>query len=236
MATFKTHLTVAATVSASLSLLTATLFEISPQELLLLFGTGVFGGLLPDLDAPASRPTRLIWTLLAGLGATFSAWKALKWPLSLIEAAVLAAFSYLLISKLLPPLFRRLTRHRGVFHSLLAVLFWGLLATNLSHHLFGTTPAFSWGVGGFLALGYLTHLVLDELYSIDLRRRRFKRSFGTALKPVGGFWPSLAMVLLTGLLALHRPPLPFTEGDFQNFKARLNARLVPKLWSGFMTR
>jgi hypothetical protein len=34
-----------------------------------------------------------------------------------------------------------------------------------------------------VGIGYLTHLVLDEFYSVDLFNRKIKRSFGTALKP-----------------------------------------------------
>ena len=33
-----------------------------------------------------------------------------------------------------------------------------------------------------IAFGYLVHLTLDELYSVDLENRRMKRSSGTALK------------------------------------------------------
>jgi len=229
MAAFKAHLTAAVGVSATASLLTATLFELAPRELLLLFGTGVLGGLLPDLDAPSSRPTRLVWTVSATVGAVLLAWGALRLALSFVEAAVLAALGYLLISRLMPALFRRFARHRGVFHSLLAVLFWELLVTNLSYAL-GASAALAWGLGGFLALGYLTHLVLDEISSIDLRGRRMKRSFGTALKPVGNFWPSLVMVLLSGCLALSRPPLPVSHDDVQLLGERLRGRLVPKLW------
>jgi hypothetical protein len=36
--------------------------------------------------------------------------------------------------------------------------------------------------GGFVFFGGLIHLILDEIYSVDLSNIRIKRSFGTALK------------------------------------------------------
>jgi hypothetical protein len=39
-----------------------------------------------------------------------------------------------------------------------------------------------WLSGFFIGFGFLVHLLLDELYSVDLTNRRMKKSFGTALK------------------------------------------------------
>ncbi len=33
-----------------------------------------------------------------------------------------------------------------------------------------------------VTIGYIVHLVLDEIYSVDLKNRKIKKSFGTALK------------------------------------------------------
>jgi len=46
-----------------------------------------------------------------------------------------------------------------------------------------STPVLNvWLNGVFIALGFIIHLVLDELYSVDLSNARVKNSFGTALK------------------------------------------------------
>jgi hypothetical protein len=37
-------------------------------------------------------------------------------------------------------------------------------------------------MAGAITVGCLTHLVLDECFSVDLRGQRLKRSFGTAVK------------------------------------------------------
>ena len=46
-------------------------------------------------------------------------------------------------------------------------MFWFLTAA-VFHHLMGQHEGVAWLAGGFVFVGYLTHLVLDELYSVDL--------------------------------------------------------------------
>jgi hypothetical protein len=41
----------------------------------------------------------------------------------------------------------------------------------------------------FMFSGFILHLLLDELYSVDFMNRRIKRSFGTALKVVDSKQP-----------------------------------------------
>lgn len=81
-------------------------------------------------------------------------------------------------------MFGRFTIHRGVSHSLLATLFFRLLATVVSHHWFGMSRLMSWSTGFFVFFGYVLHLALDELFGVDLLSTRVKRSFGTALELV----------------------------------------------------
>jgi hypothetical protein len=60
----------------------------------------------------------------------------------------------------------------------------------------------AWLGGAFVTLGYLTHLCLDELASVDLLGRRVKRSFGTALKPFSLTSPEATAAMLAAVLAL----------------------------------
>jgi hypothetical protein len=53
-----------------------------------------------------------------------------------------------------------------------------------------------------VGIGYLTHLVLDELYSVDLLNSRVKRSFGTALKPFSLADPRSSFGMLAAVVAL----------------------------------
>jgi membrane-bound metal-dependent hydrolase YbcI (DUF457 family) len=72
------------------------------------------------------------------------------------------------------------TSHRGIFHSIPMGFLLGIFTTMLLKTLFWVDISVAvWG-GFFVTLGYLTHLVLDEVYSVDLVNRRMKKSFGTA--------------------------------------------------------
>jgi hypothetical protein len=71
-----------------------------------------------------------------------------------------------------------------MFHSLPAAVIAGELAFLLAS---GPLELRIYKAGA-VVLGYVTHLVLDELYAVDLRRLRVKKSFGTALKMFSHKW------------------------------------------------
>ena len=64
----------------------------------------------------------------------------------------------------------------------------------------------AWMSACFLLLGYLVHLSLDEIYSVDLSNKRIKRSAGSALKlgdlknPMGTFllYAGTLLILVAG--------------------------------------
>ena len=68
-------------------------------------------------------------------------------------------------------LLRRYTVHRGMWHSIPAAAIAGLLASlvcsceDMSLRLFKV---------GAVVIGYLTHLILDELWAIEWRRGRLR--------------------------------------------------------------
>lgn len=181
MANFKTHLLVAATASGIASMGVAVMNIAPVSDLGQYFMLGVVGGLLPDIDSEQSTPTKIFFSLLSLLGAFWATLKVLPTysfaELSLIWLGTFAFFRYIVFEA-----FSRLTVHRGVFHSLLASFFFGLITTNISYHLFQSSTLTSWLSGCFITMGYLIHLSLDEFYSVDLMNNRFKKSFGTALK------------------------------------------------------
>ncbi len=48
--------------------------------------------------------------------------------------------------------------------------------------VFDLNSLVSWVYGFMITFGYFVHLILDEIYSVDLGNRRLKKSSGTALK------------------------------------------------------
>ena len=105
-------------------------------------------------------------------------------------------------------IFFHFSYHRGIWHSLLATVFCAFLTAWIYSTLLGRNAGVAWLAAGFMAIGYLTHLTLDEIYSVDVMDTRIKASFGTALKPVDFKHPghSTAMGVATVLVFLMTPP------------------------------
>ena len=111
-------------------------------------------------------------------------------------------------------LFNALTVHRGVFHSVLAALFFALLMTCISYHFLHWDVLHAWLNGIFIAVGFIVHLLLDELYSVDLSNSRMKNSFGTALKLFShsNLTASSLMAIFTIMLYWMAPsPMPLVK-------------------------
>jgi hypothetical protein len=183
MANFKTHITTAAIGSGLLSTLCLGAGMIQAEQLILFSVLGTLGGILPDIDLDHAAPTKLLFTALGLLTAFFMLNKQAPFY-SIIELWVLAGFSYALVRYTAWQWFNDLTQHRGIFHSLASALFFWFLTTALSHHVFNLGALAAWLAGAFVAYGFLIHLILDEIYSVDFINKRLKRSFGTALKPI----------------------------------------------------
>ncbi len=198
MANFKTHLLIAAAASGITSVAIIATDMISPVEIGRYFPLGVAGGLLPDIDSDNAIPTKIFFSLLALYGAFLMVLWGLS-SYSFAELAVIWVVVFIFIRYIVFEAFARLTIHRGVFHSFLAGAFFSLLTVNISYYLFEYSIFISWMNACFIGLGYLIHLCLDEIYSVDLMNERLKKSFGSALKliSVNSIKSSLLMMLLT---------------------------------------
>lgn len=208
MAKFAVHLYGAAAVSSAGALGAYSLGWAGSWETQMLFFLGVAGGLLPDIDADNSTPVRGFFTLL-GVALAFLVSFTLVGRLPVLELALVWCGLFLAVRYGMFEVFARLTVHRGVWHSWLAAAFAALATVAGLYHGAGLSPRQSWLGGLFVGIGYLTHLCLDELASVDLLGRRVKSSFGTALKPFSfsSPWASLTMLVVAIALAYVAPPL-----------------------------
>ncbi|WDE05097.1 metal-dependent hydrolase [Thalassomonas viridans] len=186
MANFSTHIS-ASIVSSSVlgTVVLATKIAPVPQSLLLIV-IGALSGLLPDLDADDS--TAIGW-LFSILGFSLAASFVLVYPLNSLLAIWLAAAGiYAFTWYIIKPLFERITVHRGSLHSILAVVMFALFGIVISLQL-SASLNMALLVALFVILGALTHLLLDECYSVDLTNNRIKSSFGTAMKLIDMRYP-----------------------------------------------
>ena len=185
MANFNTHFSVAAGASALVSATLLSMEVVSPEQAVVAFGLGTLGGLLPDVDSAHSKSIKVgfnVLTLLITIMLIF----AKSATYSLVEMFLSSVVVFVTIRYAFLEVFRKISKHRGMFHSIPVALIWGVLIAILAQWFFALNSLVSWVYGFMIVWGYMVHLTLDELYSVDLGGRRMKRSFGTALK-VGMF-------------------------------------------------
>lgn len=217
MANFATHVGVAATIGSSLSsalFVTGQLDFPTSATLLIFF---IAGTLLPDIDVDKARPVRWLFNLFALMAALVAViliqpaeqahfWQAGERSLPGWQVATAALTAWLITRYPLAWLFQRYTRHRGLCHSLVIGAVWSLGWVYLGLTLLALSELFIWLQGVAIFLGFILHLLLDELYSVDFEGARLKRSFGSAMKIYqkdfisGSILAFAALILLVWLL------------------------------------
>jgi hypothetical protein len=181
VANFRRHVEIATLASGMLSTMCLGAKLVSTSEAVALWITGSFGGILPDIDSDNSSALDIVFSIITlfSIVMLFSILHTHYSTLTLWGGCLLI---YGLFNFLIRPLFEAATIHRGIFHSIIAGLFFAFAGVNLAFYLGKLNATFSWLIGLFVLFGFITHLLLDEVYSVDFNNTRIKRSFGTALK------------------------------------------------------
>ena len=155
-------------------------FNFSPQVCLVSAGLSSFAGMLPDIDSDTSKSFQECIYLTAGIGCILTAsW--LRHHYDDPDLALLGgAFMFLFIRFVVAMWIKKATTHRGMIHSIPMAI----LAGELIFFVVTGTVAERLVKAAALTAGFLSHLILDEVYSIDSTGAtlRIKKSFGTALK------------------------------------------------------
>lgn len=236
MANFATHIGVGTVVAGGLATLTVASGLVTPDHLVPVTLAAVFGSVLPDIDLKDSRPSRALFSGLAiflslAVLFTFAA------HYSIVEMLLVWIGTLVAVRFGLHKIFHKYAVHRGIWHSLLAAVFSALVTAIVFVHILGRPEGIAWLAASFMFLGFLTHLVLDEIYSVDVMDTRIKASFGTALKVIDRRHPlsSAAMgIAVCGALLLAPSIESFRNILFgRDLWAGLSQRLVPQdKWFG----
>jgi hypothetical protein len=177
MAAFKQHVTVSTILGAGYSLALLRM-EVPGTQAVTAGALCAASGMLPDLDSPSGKPIQLVFGLGA-IAAAFLAPHRLQSSELTPEKMILAmAALYLAVRFGAAWMFKRLTVHRGMFHSLPAAI----IAAEIAFLIQAPPYLGQWKAAGGVLLGFLSHLVLDELYSVDMSGVRMRKSAGTAVK------------------------------------------------------
>ena len=144
-----------------------------------------FAGMLPDLDSDYGVPLREAMSFAAATIPVLLVNRFESLQLDRDQIVLIAVGLYFFVRFGIGTMIRKFTVHRGMFHSIPAMLICG----GITFLLTGASPPNDrlMMAGGVMG-GFLSHLILDEIYSIEFKggRWRTKKSFGTALKLWGG--------------------------------------------------
>ncbi|MCP8352649.1 metal-dependent hydrolase [Candidatus Synchoanobacter obligatus] len=184
MAGFKGHVTfgimTAVGYAGSVFILNITTIEVAQLS----FFVTIFSSMLPDIDSNSGTPVQIVFGVLSLLTMliTFDMLRhghhisALNGCLSLLSG--------LGVYTIVQGLFKKMTHHRGAFHSIPMALIFSLSTLTILNH-YPINPIARLVLCGAVLVGYLCHLTLDELNSLKTASTlalKPKKSFGTALK------------------------------------------------------
>ena len=180
MANFSTHVNIAALSGAALSSLFAINFNLDNKTAFFCFSATIIGGILPDIDHDKSTPLKIMHFFFSNIISFFIIFKNID-HLKILEMIIIWLVSNITIG-LIFYIFKKTTKHRGMIHSIpSAFLFW-FITSFILYKFLDFRISDSYIIGMFLFFGYLIHLILDEIYSVDITGKKIKKSFGSALK------------------------------------------------------
>jgi len=144
-------------------------------------GITAVGGMLPDLDSDSGIPVREMFGLAAAVLPMLLLPRFVHSGMT--REAILATilFSYIIVRYGVSSVFKKLSVHRGMYHSIPAMLIAGLVV-YLAYHSPERDLRFL--MAGGVMIGFASHLILDEIYSVDFRGVKIvlKSSAGSAVK------------------------------------------------------
>jgi membrane-bound metal-dependent hydrolase YbcI (DUF457 family) len=184
MAGYREHISVSGLCGVGYGVLATVLAGFTPVQGALAAVVTWVGGMLPDLDADGGKPVREIFGLLGAVVPMFAIRHLVRWCGSVDGAVLAAVLLYAAIRYGGSTVLKRVSVHRGMFHSIPALViaaelvFLGYLSESYA-------VKFLMALG--VAIGFLSHLLLDELYSVQLDglKVRLSKSAGSALKMYG---------------------------------------------------
>lgn len=181
MANFATHIVGAAAVGVVLNTIFGASHLVPFHDIPTGIALVILGGIFPDIDSDNSDALKLVFSLFGVIIGAFATIHLLPdWGIFISLAALGLCYAFVRFLLVIP--FKRFTVHRGLYHSIPMAILLALMTCGCCVYVFNFSSYTGWMMAFMFLAGYITHLTLDELYSVDLSNVRIKRSFGTALK------------------------------------------------------
>jgi len=191
MASFKVHVTTSTILGGLYAFAGTSAWNIDWGQALLAAGLCSVGGMMPDFDSDSGIPVRHLFGLSGMAAPLLLMPRFLDAGFSIEKALMLAAIAYFVVRYVMAEFFKRFTVHRGMFHSIPAMLIAGLVVFHLYQHAQLALRQF---MSLATMIGFLSHLVLDELYAVDLNGLvpRLNKAAGSAMKLFSPSWKATA--------------------------------------------
>lgn len=188
MAGYREHVTVSGLLGVAYASAAMFMFGYSLVQACIAAVLTWISGMLPDLDSESGKPIRELFGVVAALAPLLLMQHVNSMGVNGDRAMLFSLISYGLVRYGGAFLLAKLTVHRGMFHSIPALLIAAEL-TFLAYHTddFRVRVLMAVGVG----IGFLSHLMLDEMYSVqwDGAKVKLAKSSGSAMK----FWGNEAL-------------------------------------------
>ncbi|MEZ6123639.1 MAG: metal-dependent hydrolase [Planctomycetaceae bacterium] len=184
MAAYREHITVSGTLGIACAGAAVFTFGFSVAQAIVCGILTWIAGMLPDLDSQSGKPVRELFGVTAALAPLLLLQHTQTLGISQDRAMLFSLLLYGGVRYGGAALLGKLTVHRGMFHSIPALLIASEL-TFLGYYNPDVRVRLLMAVG--VGIGFLSHLILDELYSVqwDGTRIKLKSSSGSALKFFG---------------------------------------------------
>ncbi len=195
---FPVHISASSVLGAGYGAAAYFVGDLPPVTCVMAAGLCSVAGMMPDLDSDSGVPLKESVAFTAAVVPVMLLQRFQQFSLPLEAVILVGAGLYLAIRFGLAYLLETYSVHRGMFHSVPAAL----IAGQLTFLAFGSQdPLHRYFMASAVVLGFLSHLVLDEIWSVRLGLfgPKVKKSFGTAVKFYG---PTAWANMLTYLLVL----------------------------------
>jgi len=136
------------------------------------------GGMLPDIDIKTSRSFQDCMSITACIASMLVILRVSAMGVSAEMISIIGTAVFIAVKFGIGRLIQSFTTHRGLIHSIPFCLFCGVI---IFLTMTGDFHARILKAAG-LSLGFFSHLLLDEIYSVDVVKLSTKKSFGTAIK------------------------------------------------------
>ncbi len=203
MAGFRTHIALSTMLGSGYAA-AGYAHQIPLSSCLVAGGLCSLAGMLPDLDSDSGVPVRELTAFTGALVPALMIPRFYQLGMNPEQFVLATAIVYSMVRFGFGGLFKDYTVHRGMWHSLPAAAIAGLVTFLL---VSGDEQPVRLFKSGAVVLGFLSHLVLDELSSVQFRRGRLRitYSLGSSLKlwTTHSLWANISVYgKLAALLAL----------------------------------